>query len=119
MFTLDINNDYVYNITVSARDSGGLQGFTNVVIFLNVYAITSIKQDYPFKCSLDGAKSEMNNDHMSLYPPLYITANSVYPLKHFLLQSVPSLNQINIDAATGQIYFNSPLNSSIMNGYDK
>lgn len=119
IFSLDTNKDFVYNLTVSARDSGGLHGFANVVIYLNVYAITSIQQQYSFGCALDGAKSELNADNMSLYPPLYITANSIYPLKHFLLQSVPSLKQLNIDAVTGQIYLSSPLNSTIMSEYDK
>ena len=76
IFILEKDKQFVYNLTISARDKSGLENFTSVAIFLNVMSIVNLNQPYPFECLINGARSELNlNERKTLNPPLYITVN--------------------------------------------
>ncbi len=89
IFLLEQDTQFVYNLTISARDTYGLESFTNVAIFLNVMSIVKLKQPYPLECLINGARSELDlNDRKTLNPPLFITVSltitkpELQPKKH-------------------------------------
>ena len=76
IFILNSDKNYVYNLTIKATDQRGLNGYTNVAIFLNIMSINSLNQPSIFACSIDGVKSELNRfDKTSLNPPLFISVS--------------------------------------------
>ncbi len=78
IFVLEQDMLFVYNLTISARDKGGLENFTNVAIFLNVMSIVKLNQPYPFECLINGARSELDlKDRKTLNPPLFITVSFI------------------------------------------
>ncbi len=90
IFLLEQDTQFVYNLTISARDTYGLESFTNVAIFLNVMSIVKLKQPYPLECLINGARSELDlSDRKTLNPPLFVTVS--------LTKTKPELQPKNIN----------------------
>lgn len=112
-----------YNLTIAAVDSGGLSELASVIIFLNTtFPANLIPQQASntlLTCS-GLARSELNRfDRQTIVPGLFINVNSEHTLQYQIAQSEPFLNELAINENTGEIYFKSPLNSKLLNTFDK
>lgn len=114
-FNTDESTSFTYNLTVMVSDQAGRTNFTSLILNLNSTLPIYFRNSGTFECTLNYPRSELSPvDRKTLQPPLFITANSKFPVQYKLLDSLPYLDQLEVDQYSGQVSFRSPLNSSML-----
>ncbi|CAF0789975.1 unnamed protein product [Brachionus calyciflorus] len=118
-FDFNYEKNMHYNVTILVYDQGGLSNYTNLIIFFNMTNGLNFGKS-KFECSIYQVRSELSElDRKTLRPELVIPVNSLFRLKYFLANSKPKINDLDVDSNTGKVFLRNPINSTILNKFDR
>lgn len=76
-FNLVQDENTFYNVTILVTDSGGLSGFTSLMVYLNITSDIALKHSQ-FQCSYTGFRSDLDQtDLMTLKPKLFVLVSII------------------------------------------